>query len=71
MKGKPVTRDRGIKRREEIGNDGRNGFVAFGFYADVAYKRGELGADTNEMGPASWVIFELKEDVENNVVREL
>jgi hypothetical protein len=28
-----------------------------GFPADVAYERGEFGADTSEAGPVAWIVF--------------
>ncbi|KAJ6940960.1 hypothetical protein NC651_006926 [Populus alba x Populus x berolinensis] len=57
VEGRPGARERRVRGGKEIGDDGRDGFVAFGFPADVAYERGEFGADTSEAGPVAWIVF--------------
>lgn len=57
VEGRPGSREGRARGGEEIGDDGRDGFAAFGFPAGVAYERGEFGADTSEAGPVAWIVF--------------
>lgn len=69
MEGGPTAgRDGG--RGEETGANGGDGFEAFLFEAGVVNERREFGADTSETSPALGVMFELGEDVKNDVVGE-
>lgn len=56
---------------EEIGDDGGDGLGALVLAAGVADEGGEFCGDAGEAGPVSGVVFELAEDVEDDVVGEV
>jgi hypothetical protein len=57
VEGRPAAGEGGVRGGEEIGDDRGDGFIALGSPADIAYKRGESGADTSEAGPVAWIVF--------------
>ena len=69
VKGGPAAgRKGGGGRGEEVGDDGGDGGGALVAPANVADQRRELGGNTSNSSPVSWVIFELEEYVQNDIV---
>jgi len=50
---------------EEVGGDGAG---AFGLPTEIGYESREFGADAGQASPVARIIFEIVEDVQNDVV---
>jgi len=50
---------------EEVGGDGAG---AFGLPTEIGYEGREFGADTGQASPVARIVFEIVEDVQNDVV---
>ena len=69
VKGGPATRRRGSGGEgEEVGDDRGDGGGALVAPTNGADLRRELGGNTSNSSPVSWVIFEPEEYVQNDIV---
>lgn len=61
----------GVGVGEEIGDHRGDCLGAFYFPTNGANQRREFGANASQSSPVSRIVFELEENVENNVLGEL